>query len=164
MFQISLDILESLVRLELCLLWSLQRITGSLQSRCIWPALWVTFLVSPLTGFSIELILKWSHFSPTFWIFTFTDGLVARRLGQVSDTERLAIANPCTSFPMESKAISHILFSVPPQTSSFGGLLDMVTDRCSTLGLLFVLAIDYEDVHLRLVSMFETFAPASSIQ
>jgi hypothetical protein len=26
-----------------------------------------------------------------------------------------------------------------------------VTDRCSTLGLLFVLAIDYEEIHLRLV-------------
>jgi len=26
----------------------------------------------------------------------------------------------------------------------------MVTDRCSTLGLLFVLAIDYEEIHLRL--------------
>lgn len=36
------------------------------------------------------------------------------------------------------------------QTSTFGGLLDMVTDRCSTLGLLFVLAIDYEEIHLRL--------------
>ena len=45
----------------------------------------------------------------------------------------------------------------------------MVTDRCSTLGLLFVLAIDYEDVHLRLVSMIEiarksTFVPAFSMQ
>ena len=39
------------------------------------------------------------------------------------------------------------------QTSTFGGLLDMVTDRCSTLGLLFVLAIDYDDVHLKLVSI-----------
>lgn len=29
------------------------------------------------------------------------------------------------------------------QTSTFGGLLDMVTDRCSTLGLLFVLGTDY---------------------
>eukprot|EP00934_Nitzschia_sp_Nitz4_P001716 Nitzschia sp. Nitz4//scaffold22_size323478//306168//306929//NITZ4_000592-RA/size323478-augustus-gene-0.217-mRNA-1//1//CDS//3329543192//1716//frame0 len=29
------------------------------------------------------------------------------------------------------------------QTSTFGGLLDMVTDRCSTLGLLFVLSGDY---------------------
>jgi phosphatidylglycerophosphate synthase len=29
------------------------------------------------------------------------------------------------------------------QTSDFGGLLDMVTDRCSTLGLLFVLSGDY---------------------
>mmetsp|Transcript_6771 Transcript_6771/g.13212 ORF Transcript_6771/g.13212 Transcript_6771/m.13212 type:complete len:121 (-) Transcript_6771:553-915(-) len=37
------------------------------------------------------------------------------------------------------------------QTSTFGGLLDMVTDRCSTLGLLFVLAIDYEEVLPRLV-------------
>jgi len=37
------------------------------------------------------------------------------------------------------------------QTSTFGGLLDMVTDRCSTLGLLFVLAIDYEEIHLRLI-------------
>eukprot|EP00537_Pseudo-nitzschia_pungens_P014737 CAMPEP_0172401486 /NCGR_PEP_ID=MMETSP1061-20121228/50434_1 /TAXON_ID=37318 /ORGANISM="Pseudo-nitzschia pungens, Strain cf. pungens" /LENGTH=220 /DNA_ID=CAMNT_0013135137 /DNA_START=84 /DNA_END=746 /DNA_ORIENTATION=- len=36
------------------------------------------------------------------------------------------------------------------QTSTFGGLLDMVTDRCSTLGLLFVLAIDYEEIFLRL--------------
>jgi len=36
------------------------------------------------------------------------------------------------------------------QTSTYGGLLDMVTDRCSTLGLLFVLAIDYEEVYLRL--------------
>ena len=51
-------------------------------------------------------------------------------------------------------SFSHI-FPVPDQTSSFGGLLDMVTDRCSTLGLLFVLAIDYEQVHLRLVSMTE---------
>eukprot|EP00536_Pseudo-nitzschia_multiseries_P009198 jgi/Psemu1/200187/e_gw1.252.4.1 len=37
------------------------------------------------------------------------------------------------------------------QTSEFGGLLDMVTDRCSTLGLLFVLAIDYEEVIFRLI-------------
>mmetsp|Transcript_45420 Transcript_45420/g.50924 ORF Transcript_45420/g.50924 Transcript_45420/m.50924 type:complete len:219 (+) Transcript_45420:130-786(+) len=37
------------------------------------------------------------------------------------------------------------------QTSTYGGLLDMVTDRCSTLGLLFVLAIDYEEVYLRLI-------------
>lgn len=32
------------------------------------------------------------------------------------------------------------------QTSEFGGLLDMVTDRCSTLGLLFVLSGDYAKV------------------
>jgi phosphatidylglycerophosphate synthase len=38
------------------------------------------------------------------------------------------------------------------QTSTFGGLLDMVTDRCSTLGLLFVLAIDYKEKQLKLVS------------
>ena len=29
------------------------------------------------------------------------------------------------------------------QCSSFGGLLDMVTDRCSTLGLLFILYGEY---------------------
>lgn len=29
------------------------------------------------------------------------------------------------------------------QCSTFGGLLDMVTDRCSTMGLLFVLSCDY---------------------
>jgi phosphatidylglycerophosphate synthase len=29
------------------------------------------------------------------------------------------------------------------QCSTFGGLLDMVTDRCSTLGLLFVLYGEY---------------------
>jgi phosphatidylglycerophosphate synthase len=34
------------------------------------------------------------------------------------------------------------------QTSTFGGLLDMVTDRCSTVGLLFVLVIDYKDKRL----------------
>jgi phosphatidylglycerophosphate synthase len=32
------------------------------------------------------------------------------------------------------------------QTSAFGGLLDMVTDRCSTLGLLYVLGGDYAKV------------------
>ena len=32
------------------------------------------------------------------------------------------------------------------QTSDFGGLIDMVTDRCSTLGLLFVLSGDYADI------------------
>ena len=32
------------------------------------------------------------------------------------------------------------------QTSSFGGLLDMVTDRCSTLGLLYVLGGEYTKV------------------
>jgi len=32
------------------------------------------------------------------------------------------------------------------QTSSFGGVLDMVTDRCSTLGLLFILAGEYMTV------------------
>lgn len=32
------------------------------------------------------------------------------------------------------------------QTSTFGGLLDMVTDRCSTLGLLYVLGGEYEAV------------------
>jgi CDP-diacylglycerol--inositol 3-phosphatidyltransferase len=32
------------------------------------------------------------------------------------------------------------------QTSTFGGLLDMVTDRCSTLGLLYVLGGDYAKV------------------
>lgn len=32
------------------------------------------------------------------------------------------------------------------QTSTFGGLLDMVTDRCSTLGLLYVLGGDYSKV------------------
>ena len=31
------------------------------------------------------------------------------------------------------------------QTSEFGGLLDMVTDRCSTLGLLYVLSGDYAE-------------------
>lgn len=31
------------------------------------------------------------------------------------------------------------------QTSSFGGVLDMVTDRCSTLGLLYVLGLEYAD-------------------
>ena len=29
------------------------------------------------------------------------------------------------------------------QTSEYGGMLDMVTDRCSTMGLLFVLSGDY---------------------
>lgn len=33
------------------------------------------------------------------------------------------------------------------QTSTFGGLLDMVTDRCSTLGLLFVLYGEYGDTN-----------------
>jgi CDP-diacylglycerol--inositol 3-phosphatidyltransferase len=32
------------------------------------------------------------------------------------------------------------------QCSSFGGVLDMITDRCSTAGLLFILAGDYADV------------------
>jgi CDP-diacylglycerol--inositol 3-phosphatidyltransferase len=32
------------------------------------------------------------------------------------------------------------------QTSTFGGLLDMVTDRCSTLGLLYILGGDYNAV------------------
>ncbi len=32
------------------------------------------------------------------------------------------------------------------QTSTFGGLLDMVTDRCSTLGLLYVLGGDYSNM------------------
>ena len=32
------------------------------------------------------------------------------------------------------------------QTSTFGGLLDMVTDRCSTLGLLYVLGGEYASV------------------
>lgn len=33
------------------------------------------------------------------------------------------------------------------QCSSFGGLLDMVTDRCSTLGLLFILYGEYGAVN-----------------
>lgn len=48
MFQISLDILELLLRLELSFWWSLQRIIGSLQSLCIRLASWVIFLVSLL--------------------------------------------------------------------------------------------------------------------
>jgi CDP-diacylglycerol--inositol 3-phosphatidyltransferase len=36
------------------------------------------------------------------------------------------------------------------QTSEFGGLLDMVTDRCSTLGLLFVLSGDYATVDFQI--------------
>jgi CDP-diacylglycerol--inositol 3-phosphatidyltransferase len=32
------------------------------------------------------------------------------------------------------------------QTSSFGGVLDMITDRCSTAGLLYVLAAEYTTV------------------
>jgi CDP-diacylglycerol--inositol 3-phosphatidyltransferase len=32
------------------------------------------------------------------------------------------------------------------QTSSFGGVLDMITDRCSTLGLLYILAEEYRSV------------------
>jgi CDP-diacylglycerol--inositol 3-phosphatidyltransferase len=36
------------------------------------------------------------------------------------------------------------------QTSKFGGVLDMVTDRCSTLGLLFVLAGEYAAVDAQL--------------
>jgi len=32
------------------------------------------------------------------------------------------------------------------QCSSFGGMLDMVTDRCSTLGLLFILYGEYGGV------------------
>src|SRR3569623_69320 len=32
------------------------------------------------------------------------------------------------------------------QTSSFGGVLDMVTDRCSTLGLLYILGYEYAAV------------------
>mmetsp|Transcript_11394 Transcript_11394/g.15784 ORF Transcript_11394/g.15784 Transcript_11394/m.15784 type:complete len:226 (-) Transcript_11394:74-751(-) len=41
------------------------------------------------------------------------------------------------------------------QSSTFGGLLDMITDRCSTAGLLFVLSGEYTDStyypHLRLL-------------
>lgn len=49
------------------------------------------------------------------------------------------------------------------QTSTYGGLLDMVTDRCSTLGLLFVLAIDYEDnVYLRLTFLLFCLLDISS--
>ena len=29
------------------------------------------------------------------------------------------------------------------QSSEFGGMLDMITDRCSTLGLLFALSCEY---------------------
>jgi CDP-diacylglycerol--inositol 3-phosphatidyltransferase len=36
------------------------------------------------------------------------------------------------------------------QTSSFGGVLDMITDRCSTTGLLYVLAAEYTDVDAEL--------------
>ncbi|KAG7353269.1 CDP-alcohol phosphatidyltransferase [Nitzschia inconspicua] len=49
------------------------------------------------------------------------------------------------------------------QTSTFGGLLDMVTDRCSTLGLLFVLANSYKDqVHLQLTFLFLSLLDISS--
>jgi CDP-diacylglycerol--inositol 3-phosphatidyltransferase len=48
------------------------------------------------------------------------------------------------------------------QTSTFGGLLDMVTDRCSTLGLLFILAIDYEESHLRLIFLSLSLLDISS--
>jgi CDP-diacylglycerol--inositol 3-phosphatidyltransferase len=33
------------------------------------------------------------------------------------------------------------------QTSSFGGVLDMITDRCGTAGFLFVLAGDYQQYY-----------------
>ena len=36
------------------------------------------------------------------------------------------------------------------QCSSFGGVLDMVTDRCSTLGLFLVLSVEYVDVDQQL--------------
>jgi len=49
------------------------------------------------------------------------------------------------------------------QTSTFGGLLDMVTDRCSTLGLLFVLAISYQDqLYLQLIFLFLCLLDISS--
>lgn len=43
------------------------------------------------------------------------------------------------------------------QTSSFGGVLDMITDRCSTLGFLFILSESYREVDERNLQLF--FAP-----
>jgi len=40
------------------------------------------------------------------------------------------------------------------QCSTFGGLLDMVTDRCSTLGLLFVLSAEYGSLHQQNCELF----------
>jgi CDP-diacylglycerol--inositol 3-phosphatidyltransferase len=49
------------------------------------------------------------------------------------------------------------------QTSTFGGLLDMVTDRCSTLGLLFVLANSYQhNLALQLTFLFLCLLDISS--
>ena len=46
------------------------------------------------------------------------------------------------------------------QTSTFGGLLDMITDRCSTLGLLYVLGVLQE--RLRLVYLLLIILDISS--
>ena len=46
------------------------------------------------------------------------------------------------------------------QTSKFGGLLDMVTDRCATLGLLFILSGEYS--HGEYSSIFKLVSCSSS--
>jgi len=48
------------------------------------------------------------------------------------------------------------------QTSTFGGLLDMVTDRCSTLGLLYVLGCTSKEPIARLVYMLLIILDISS--
>jgi CDP-diacylglycerol--inositol 3-phosphatidyltransferase len=40
------------------------------------------------------------------------------------------------------------------QTSQFGGMLDMITDRCSTMGLLYVLGTQESDMSNQLVRLY----------
>jgi len=48
------------------------------------------------------------------------------------------------------------------QCSTFGGLLDMVTDRCSTTGLLYILSGEYDTPSLRLIFLFLIILDISS--
>lgn len=48
------------------------------------------------------------------------------------------------------------------QTSQFGGVLDMITDRCGTLGLLYVLGLEYQHFSLENKDDLSTTAPLFS--
>ena len=48
------------------------------------------------------------------------------------------------------------------QTSTFGGALDMVTDRCTTMGMLVILAWIYEEPKQRVILTYLAFLDISS--